>query len=98
MNFRAVVFDDAFRVLGTRRFDDEIALCDENRAGQLAHLRIIFHQQNRLGAPTTCGWHLARRQSISGLVNPWQINFERRSLPRLAIDPYISAALLHDTV
>ena len=76
--------------------EDVVAVPQEDRAGDDPELLLIFDEEHRLG-PADRG-HLDRGFHLqAGLVRARQVDLERRSLPELAVDPDVAAALLNDS-
>src|SRR5216683_7469337 len=67
----------------------------ERLARQRPYFVVVLDQEDRLGAPGERG-RRRRRRLVNRLVDPREIDLERRSVSGLAIDPDAAAALLDD--
>src|SRR5882724_3511450 len=98
MNFSRETCRDLFRVLGIKRWNHVVTLLCQHRLDEFPHGFLIFHNQYRFrsssrpwGGPSSCN-------CVGNLIHSWEINFEGAALARLAIDPDVAAALLHDAI
>src|SRR2546428_3737618 len=78
------------------RLEHRVAAGLENISRKLPDGPLVLHQQNRLMALGRVSQRAARLRRVGGAVDARQVDFERRALTELAVDPDWDTALLHD--
>src|SRR2546428_11671404 len=80
------------------RLEHRVAAGLENISRELPDGPLVLHQQNRLTALGRVSQRATRLRRVGGAVDARQVDFERRALTELAVDPDVATALLHDPV
>src|ERR1700758_3845268 len=101
MNYSFVGHCDLQRHCAIGRLDHSIALLLEKLPGQIAKVGLVLDHEDgfstRLrGHGLWCSSNFCRALDCFGDTR--QIDFESRTLAGLAVDPDVTAALLHDAV
>src|SRR5437867_2625427 len=80
------------------RLQDGVAVRPEDVAGKVSHRSLVFNQED--GLVTLSGLREAwtSHRWIDGLLDSRQVNLERSTAPRLAVEPDVSVALLDDSI
>src|SRR5579871_4402572 len=82
-------------------FDYLVSLFLEILTGEIAQVRLVFHQENRFcSGLDSLEWNRCR--DVCGRFfrggDSWQVDLKRRPAAYFAVDPDVSAALLDDAV
>ena len=86
------------RLGGTAGREDGVPLHPQEFLDEAANLGLVLDEKHRLGAGARfCGGR-RRLPRVERLVAAGQVDLERRSVPRLAVDPDRASALLDDAV
>src|SRR6266403_6217608 len=98
MNFSLETCRDLFGVLGIKGRNHVVTLLCQHGLDEFPHGFLILHNQYRFcsslrpwGGPSSCN-------GVGNLIHSREINFEGAALARLAVDPDVASALLHDAI
>ena len=76
------------RLTAVRGVDDRVAMAPEHLARHRAHLRLIFDQENSLGAGERTRRVRGHLGKVRHLLHPRQEDLERCTVAGFAIDEY----------
>ena len=80
------------------RLDRLVAFAAEEAAGEIADQRLVLHHEHALAASPRRGLRRRPGEPLAALLHLGQVDPEGASLARLAVDPDVAVALLHDAV
>src|SRR5260370_3733256 len=98
MNFSRETCRDLFGVLGIKGWNHVVTLLCQHRLDEFPHGFLIFHNQYRFRSSFRPWGGTSSCNGVGNLIHSREINFEGAALARLAVDPDVSAALLHDAI
>src|ERR1017187_2403665 len=75
---------------------DDVAVAPKDTPRDSTHLVVVLHKQDRLCAANRVGRGSIRHANLGVAAHPREVDLERGSLARLAVDPDVATALLDD--